>query len=146
MPDKMAITVFSGSVDRLTGMAILVSGAVALDMEVEIFLQLWGVYAFKKDVIRENHHFSEFKELVQKVAERIKELKLPTWFELLKQAREMGNVKIYACSTACKIWNVTKDDLALHRHALPASPLHRVHDYAAREDGDFRHEEIHEDG
>jgi len=113
LADKMTITVFSGSVDRLTGMAILVSGAVALDMEVEIFLQLWGVYAFKKDVIKENHNFSEFKELAPKVAERLKELKLPMWYELLKQAKEMGNVKIYACSTACKIWNVTKDDLEL---------------------------------
>jgi len=111
MADKMAITVFSGSVDRLTGMAILTSAAVAMDMEVEIFLQLWGVYAFKKDVMQKNLHFSEFKEMQEAAVKRLQELKLPMWFEILKEAKELGKVKVYACSTACQIWNVTKDDL-----------------------------------
>ncbi len=113
MPEKMSITVFTGSVDRLTGMAILASGAAAMDVQVEIFLQLWGVYAFKKDVIKTNMHFSEFKEMAEMAAKRLQELKLPMWYEMLKEAKETGNVKIFACSTACKIWNVTKDDLEM---------------------------------
>ena len=111
MTEKMAITVFTGSIDRLTGMAILVSGAVALDMEVEIFLQLWGVYAFRKDVIEKNMKFSEFKEMAEQVAKRLQELKLPMWYEIFKQAKESGKVKVYACSTACQIWGVKKEDL-----------------------------------
>jgi len=80
-------------------------------MEVEIFLQLWGVYAFKKDVMQKNLHFSEFKEMQEAAVKRLQELKLPMWFEILKEAKELGKVKVYACSTACQIWNVTKDDL-----------------------------------
>ena len=113
MPEKMSITVFTGSIDRLTGVAILASGAAAMDVQVEIFLQLWGVYAFKKDVIKTNMHFSEFKEMAETAAKRLQELKLPMWYEMLKEAKETGNVRIFACSTACKIWNVTKDDLEM---------------------------------
>jgi peroxiredoxin family protein len=36
MMKKVAIVVFSGSVDRLTGMAVLASAAAASDMEVHI--------------------------------------------------------------------------------------------------------------
>ena len=110
---KMCITVFSGSVDRLTGMAILASAATAMDMEVEIFLQLWGVYAFKKDVLEKNMEFSEFKEKAPEVAKKLQELKVPPWFEMLKQAKETGKLKIYACSAAANIWGAKLDDLYL---------------------------------
>ncbi len=113
MAEKMCITVMSGSIDRLTGMAILVSAAVSMDMEVEIFLQLWGVHAFKKDVIKKNMNLSEFGEMGPQVAKRLEELKLPMWFDLLKEAKELGKVKIHACSTACKIWDVKLEDLEL---------------------------------
>ncbi|RLG60621.1 hypothetical protein DRN87_03865, partial [Candidatus Geothermarchaeota archaeon] len=46
MGEKLAMVVFSGSADRLIGMAILAGAASAMDWEVDIFLQLWGVYAF----------------------------------------------------------------------------------------------------
>ena len=32
---------------------------------------------------------------------------------MLKQAREVGKVKIYACSAASKIWDVKLDDLEM---------------------------------
>lgn len=113
MKSKLCMTVMTGSIDRLTGMAILASGAVAMDMEVEIFLQLWGVYAFKKDVIKENMNLSEFQDKGEMVAKRLQELNLPMWFDILKQAKETGSVKIYACSTAASIWDVKKEDLEM---------------------------------
>jgi peroxiredoxin family protein len=113
MADKLSMTVMTGSVDRLIGMAILAGGAVAMDMEVEIFLQMWGVYAFKKDVIKNNMNLSEFKEKGEQVVKRIKELNLPMWFDILKQARDSGSVKIYACSTACTVWDAKKEDLEM---------------------------------
>jgi len=113
MGEKLAMVVFSGSADRLIGMAILAGAASAMDWEVDIFLQLWGVYAFKKDVIKKNLNFSEFNELKEAVLKRIQELNLPMWFDILKEAKETGKVNIYACSTAAKAWNVTKDDLEM---------------------------------
>ncbi|MGC8675446.1 DsrE/DsrF/DrsH-like family protein [Fervidicoccus sp.] len=109
----MAVVVFSGSIDRLTGLAMLVSGAVAMGYEVELFLQLWGVYAFKKDVVKKNMNFSEFQDKAPEVAKRLQELNVPSWFDIIKEAKENGSVKIYACSAAASIWNVKKEDLEL---------------------------------
>jgi len=80
----MAVAVFSGSIDRLTGLAMLVTGAVTMGFEVELFLQLWGAYAFKKDVLQRNMNFSEFQDKAPEVAKRLQELKLPSWFELIR--------------------------------------------------------------
>lgn len=113
MGEKLAMVVFSGSVDRLVGMSILAGAASAMDWEVDIFLQLWGVYAFKKDVIKKNMNFSEFSEMKEAVVKRMQELNLPMWYDILKQAKEAGTVNIYACSTAAKAWNATKDDLEM---------------------------------
>ncbi|MBE9391580.1 DsrE/DsrF/DrsH-like family protein [Fervidicoccus fontis] len=109
----MAVAVFSGSIDRLTGLAMLVSGAVAMGYEVELFLQLWGVYAFKKDIVKKNMNFSEFQDKAPEVAKRLQELNVPSWFDIIKEAKENGSVKIYACSAAASIWNVKKEDLEL---------------------------------
>ncbi len=113
MNEKMCITVMSGSVDRLMGMAMLVSGAVAMDMEVELFLQLWGAYVLKKDVMKKNMRFSEFPEKLEVVGKRLQELNLPMWYDMLKKAQETGLLKIYVCSTAASIWDVKKDDLEM---------------------------------
>jgi len=113
MAEKLCMTVMTGSIDRLTGMAILAGGAVGMDMEVEIFLQLWGVYAFKKDVIKQNMNLNEFQEKGGEVIKRMQELNLPMWYDILKEAKESGKVKIYACSTAASIWDVKTEDLEM---------------------------------
>ena len=110
MAEKMAIVLFSGSLDKLTGMAVLVAGAAAQDVEVDIFLQLWGAYAFKKDVAEKNTNFSEFPELKPQVHEALTKLKAPSWIELLQQARELGTVRIHLCSLALQIWGESKDE------------------------------------
>lgn len=113
MSDRMAVTVFTGSADRLSGLAILVSGAVAMEIEVEMFLQLWAVRAFRKEMMETNLEFSESGNLADAVMARQAELRMLTWHEMFKQAKEFGNLHIYACSNACQIWNVGKEDLEL---------------------------------
>ena len=111
MTDKITIVVFSGSVDRLLGMSVLTSGAIALDYEVNIFLMLWGSYAFKKDVFAKNHSISEpvmnFKDF-KKCTETAN---LPPWYEMLKSAKTSGKVNIYGCSAACKAVSADLKDL-----------------------------------
>ncbi|MGB9815372.1 MAG: DsrE/DsrF/DrsH-like family protein [Thermoplasmata archaeon] len=111
MVKKMAIAVFSGAIDRLTGLSVLVSGAAASDFEIDIFLQLWGVYALRKDVIEKNMEFSEFDNLKSKVVEGLTRIKAPSWIDMLREAKKVGTVRIHACSLALQIWGITKDDL-----------------------------------
>ncbi|MEM0155788.1 MAG: hypothetical protein QW597_04200 [Thermoplasmataceae archaeon] len=54
----MAIVVFSGAVDRLTGLAVLVGGAAASDILVDLFPQLFGAHPMKKDIIENNIEIS----------------------------------------------------------------------------------------
>ncbi len=110
MAKKMAVVLFSGSLDKLTGLSVLIGGAAAQDMEVDIFLQLWGSYAFRKDVVEKNANFSEFSELKPQVHEALVELKAPSWLDLLKQAREVAPVRIHMCSLALQIWGGKKEE------------------------------------
>ena len=54
MAQKMAMALFSGSVDKLTAAGVILSGAAADDMDVDIYVLLMGARAFKKENINEN--------------------------------------------------------------------------------------------
>ncbi len=110
MVKKMAIVLFSGSLDKLTGMSVLVSGAAAQDMEVDIFLLLWGAYAFRKDIAEKNTNFAEFPELKPQVHEALVKMKAPSWLNMLKEARELSKVRIHLCSLAFQIWGGKKEE------------------------------------
>ena len=45
---KLCMGLFSGSLDRLTAAGVILSGAAADDMDVEIFVLLQGARAFIK--------------------------------------------------------------------------------------------------
>lgn len=111
MPDRMVICVFSGTYDKLVGLSVLVSGAVSLDMEVDIYLMLWGAYAFRKDNIGKDTEISEHFDLKDKLFEGMSKAGLKPWYETLKELKKMGNVRIHACGAAAKTWNAELGDL-----------------------------------
>jgi peroxiredoxin family protein len=49
-PKKMCLGLFTGSFDKLTAAGIILSGAAAMDMKVEIYVLLQGARAFRKDI------------------------------------------------------------------------------------------------
>lgn len=113
MTEKVSIVLFSGSFDKLIGTSILVGGAVGMDFDVDIFLQMWGVHAFTKEQANNGGLpiSPEFEKYGPTVTSRLKELKMPTWLEMLTEAKKNGNVKIHACSAAMQVWGLKKDDL-----------------------------------
>jgi peroxiredoxin family protein len=113
MAGKMTIMMWSGTVDKLLPLAILTTGAVATDMEVSIFLSFYGLLGFKKEMVKSNQKFSkDFDELVPLVKDRQKLTNgYATWYDMLKKAKATGKVTIKACSSACDLTGVTKDDL-----------------------------------
>ena len=113
MGGKISMIVFSGTVDRLYPVAILASGAAAMGMEVEIFLTFWGLYAFKKDMLYKNTRISsEYSEMAESVMRLFKEKNVPHWYDMLKQAKELGNVRVYACAQTYDIFGFKREDLA----------------------------------
>jgi peroxiredoxin family protein len=113
MSDKLAIVVFSGTVDRLLAAAIIASGGVAMGMDVELFLTLWGLNAFKKDSVNSNTRFSkDYEDMAPVMMQIMKNKNVPSWFEMLKKAKEIGNVKVHACAMTYDLLDMKKEDLA----------------------------------
>ena len=112
MADRMSIIVFSGTVDKLMAASILATGGAAMDMEVELFLTTWGLEAFRKDHYKTNTKVSkDFEEYAPIMMEQMVAKKAPSWMENLLGAREIGKVKIYACSMTMELFGMKLSDL-----------------------------------
>jgi len=111
--NKLAIIAWSGTVDKLYPVAILSSAAAAGGWEVEVFFTFWGLNAIRKDMLNAPPKISaDFAEYGPAVAQTIRQMNFPPWFELLRQAKVMGNVKVYACSTTMEMFGI-KEKTAL---------------------------------
>ena len=99
----MVIGLASGSAEKLLVASTLTGGAVALDMDVEIYLLLGGAYAFRKDVAGKGTYI-ERPELEEELRAGIVGAAVPDPIENLRKLHEDGNVRIHVCGTAGKIW------------------------------------------
>ena len=111
-PERMSLVVFSGTADKLTAVATLATGAAAMGMQVDLFLTFWGLEAFKKDANGQVPLVSaEFAELGPMLREVMQAKRVPSWLETLRAAREIGDVKVYACSATMELFDHTLEDL-----------------------------------
>ncbi len=109
---KMCMALFSGSLDKLTGAGVVISGAAADDMDVEVFILLQAARSFKKE-IGDNYEklpMSENLDLKEDFIASLKQLNVSTWVEFFEMAKELTNVKIHVCSLAGKMWGGEKID------------------------------------
>ena len=99
---------FSGSLDKLTAAGVILSGAAADDMDVEVFVLLQGARAFIKGNEDKIDNVSEATHLKDEFMKSLEVLNVSTWYEFFEMAKDMTNVKIYICSLAGKIWGGEK--------------------------------------
>jgi peroxiredoxin family protein len=109
---KMCLGLFSGSVDKLTAAGIIISGAAAMDMKVDIYVLLQGARAFRKDIgdNTDKLQMAENPLLKEEFLESLKNLKVKTWVEFFREAKSITDVKIHICGLAGKIWGGEKLD------------------------------------
>jgi peroxiredoxin family protein len=109
---KMCLGLFTGSVDKLTAAGIILGGAAAMDMKVDIYVLLQGARAFKKDVgdNPDKLQMAENTNLKAEFLQSLKNLKVKTWVEFFKEAKGITDVKIHICGLAGKIWGGEKLD------------------------------------
>lgn len=107
---KMCLGLFTGSVDKLTAAGIILGGAAAMDMKVDIYVLLQGARAFRKDIGDNTNklQMAENPELKDEFLESLKNLKVKSWVEFFKEAKEITDVKIHVCGLAGKIWGGEK--------------------------------------
>jgi len=105
MADRMSLIVFSGTVDKLLAASILATGGAAMGMEVEVFLTTWGLEAFRKDAYKTNMRVSkDFEDYAPAMMEAMQTKHAPSWMENFLSAREVGEVKVYACSMTMELF------------------------------------------
>jgi peroxiredoxin family protein len=111
MQERMSLIVFSGTVDKLLAASILATGAAAMELEVEVFLTTWGLEAFRKDNYKTNRRVSkDFEDYAPAMMEQMKIKHVPSWMENFKGAKEVGTVKIYACSMTMELFGMKLED------------------------------------
>ena len=107
---RMTIALFSGSLDKLTAAGVILSGAVADDYDVEVYVLLQGARAFMKNIAgnTDELELAENQKLKGQFLEAAERLNVKPWLEFFREAKEMANVKVYICGLAGKIWGGEK--------------------------------------
>ncbi len=113
MPEKkkLALIVHSGTVDKLYCAFILGSTAAAMDMEVHLYFTFWGLTMLKKGALEQAGLPATYKQYEEMLKTKLREMKYPTLYDLIKRMKATGNVTIYACSPTMEMFGITKDTL-----------------------------------
>lgn len=106
----MCLALFSGSLDKLTAAGVIMSGAIADDMDVDVYVLLQGARVFLKDVAADKDQIplSENADKRSQFIAACKDLNVKEWHEFFKEAKEIGNVKFHICGLAGKLWGGEK--------------------------------------
>ena len=110
--EPLNLVLFSGTEDRLQAAAVMTAGAAALERRVNIFLQYWALESFRKDRIGTTRGLSPEAgpEGAARVAAAAAAGQAP-WYETLRQAKELGEVDIQACSLSMDVLGIEEGDL-----------------------------------
>lgn len=100
---KMTIGLSSSSIDKLTSLGVILSGAAADDMEVELFVLVNAGHAFLKSKAESLSVMSEDVQTAEEYKAALEKLSTPSWIEFLEMAKDMTEVKVHICSLAGKI-------------------------------------------
>ncbi|HET7419568.1 MAG TPA: DsrE/DsrF/DrsH-like family protein [Candidatus Dormibacteraeota bacterium] len=105
----LSLVLFSGTDDKLNAAAVLTVGAAAMGRPVNIFLQYYALEAFRSGRLHADHALSwdatdDLKPLIHAHPGQ-------HWSELLKQAKEVGEVNIQACALSMDMFHLQQRDL-----------------------------------
>ena len=109
MDDSLSLVLFSGTDDKLNAAAVLTAGAAAMGRKVHIFLQYWALDAFRADRIIKDHGVAP--EAGPEGAGLFQRQGGQHWSEILRQAKDIGEVDIQACSLSMEMFGLEVADL-----------------------------------
>ena len=102
-PRKLAIIVQSSSYNKLHLLATLVATAVATQGEAHVFLTYDALKRYVTGTLDEAKPSLDDEKMNRLYQEGIEDGRIPSITDLLRQAREMGVVKIYGCSQSTSL-------------------------------------------
>ncbi len=112
MDETINLVLFSGTDDKLQAAAVMTAGAAALGKPVNIFLQYWALRSFAKAAIDADHGLAaEAGESGRASVDALARAGQASWAETFRQAKELGEVDIQACSLSMDVLGLEDDDL-----------------------------------
>lgn len=112
MDETISIVLFSGTDDKLQAAATLAAGAAAMGRPVKIFLQYWGLNAFRAGRIKADHGLApEAGEAGKAAVEVAAKAGHAHWADALRMAKELGEVDIQACSASMDLLKLKQSEL-----------------------------------
>jgi peroxiredoxin family protein len=93
----LSLVLFSGTDDKLMAAATLAAGAAAMDQQVNVLLMFWALDAFRTDRIATAHGLA-YDAARPRPSEPVENVGALPWLETFRQAKEIGEMTIRACS------------------------------------------------
>ena len=112
MDETINLVLFSGTDDKLQAVAVLAAGAAALGKPVNVFLQYWALDASRRPRSTADHGLApEAGEAGRAAVDALTKAGQASWAETLRQAKELGEVDIQACSLSMDLLQLEEEDL-----------------------------------
>jgi peroxiredoxin family protein len=105
----LSLVLFSGTDDKLNAAAVLAVGAAAMGRKVNVFLQYWALDAFRADNVLKDHGVAPEGGAEGRAA--MARHGGQHWSEILRQAKDLGDVGIHACSLSMEMFGLQVEDL-----------------------------------
>ncbi len=103
---KFVIVALSGEIEKLQAVAALASGAAVMGMKVRIFVAMDALASFRKSVV-EKRAWKVAGDAGKSLLQNEK-----TFVDYLKEAKEVGDLKMYICQDSMNLLGAEKDDFA----------------------------------
>jgi len=105
MNDSLSLVLFSGTADKLHAAGTIAAGAAAMGRPVIVLLMYWALDAFRADRI-ENDHGLAYDAARPRLDEPVDRVGAIPWLETFRQAKEIGDVSILACSGSLDVLGI----------------------------------------
>ncbi|MEW8958395.1 hypothetical protein MHOCP_04740 [Moorella humiferrea] len=103
---KLSVILLSGELEKLQAGCLVGSVASMSGMEVNIFVTMEALRAFRKDVINAR----DFKTAGE-VGREMLNKNVDLFYQLLENGKEMGNLRVFGCAMAMDLMGWQKEDL-----------------------------------
>ena len=112
MDEPLNLVLFSGTDDKLQAAAVLAAGAAALGKPVNVFLQYWALDSFRADRIGLDHGLALEAGPEGRVhVDALRAAGQASWADTFRQAKELGEIDIEACSLSMDLLGIEQSDL-----------------------------------
>ncbi len=102
---KISLVLMSPDMEKIHAGALMGSIAAASGMEVNVFATMDALKMFLKETVEKQ----DFK--LGEIGNKLMEKKVDPFYKMLEDAKDLGEVKVYACSLVVDVMGWEKEDL-----------------------------------